>query len=142
MQPGPDTGDTVRSSPATTAPELTYNLNFTTTGTYYVWVRAWAPDARGKAMFVALDTGAATGISAGGGASRNAGVGVWSWSNTQRTAAVTLTAGTIGVHTFHLWMGDDGVIIDKIVLTTDPNYVPVDLGPPVSGASGLQSAMA
>ena len=39
----------------TTSPQLEYTVNFTTTGTYYVWVRGYAPNAAGDSIYLALE---------------------------------------------------------------------------------------
>jgi PKD repeat protein len=143
MEIGPDDGDSIRSAHATTASELAFEIDFTNTGTYYVWVRAWAPDARGKAMFAGLAGESPTGVAAGGAGSWNAGVGEWSWSRSSRSGDATIEVDAAGIATFQLFMGDDGVVVDKIVLTNDPDYVPADEGPPeLSGelSAGLFTA--
>jgi PKD repeat protein len=134
MASGPDDGTRVRTDVANIAPEMSFDVEFTTTGTYYIWLRAWAPDIRGKAMFAGLDGVIANdGIAAGGSGSWGDGVGEWTWSNTgKRATPVFVDVTTPGVHTIQVWMGDDGVIVDKVILSTDPLFVPVDLGPPES----------
>ena len=50
--------------------------------------------------------------------------GAWSWIGDRRTggrATITVPPGT---HTINLWMREDGFICDRILLTTDANYVP------------------
>ena len=49
---------------------------------------------------------------------------------------MTFTVGSAGVHTIHLWMREDGQIVDKLLVTTDANFVPSGLGPPESGRVG------
>jgi hypothetical protein len=41
----------------------------------------------------------------------------------------TFEVTSVGIHTFNLWMREDGLIVDKIVLTTNPDYVPTGDGP-------------
>jgi hypothetical protein len=58
---------------------------------------------------------------------------VWSWTkNTSDGPPATVTVATPGVHYLNLWMREDGLVIDKIVLTTDAKHLPTDLGPAVS----------
>jgi hypothetical protein len=42
-----------------------------------------------------------------------------------------------GVHVLNLWMREDGLIVDKLVLTTDPGYLPTGLGPAQSTRQGI-----
>ncbi len=142
----PDDGTRLRVDLANTAPEMSFDVDFITTGTYYVWLRAWAPDIRGKAMFVGLDgVQANDGISAGGAGAWQDGVLEWTWSNSGRTGAqVVIEVTDPGVHTLQVWMGDDGVIVDKIIMTTDSGFVPTDEGPPESpfnAAVGVLASM-
>ena len=52
------------------------------------------------------------------------------WTNmTQAPAVATLTVATAGVHVVNVWMGEDGFIFDKIVLTLDSSYVATGTGP-------------
>jgi PKD repeat protein len=134
MKSDPDDGTRIRADFDLLSPEMSFDVDFVTTGTYYVWLRAWAPDVRGKAMFAGLDgVPANAGIAAGGSDAWGAGIGEWTWSNTGRTGtAVVVEVAAPGVHAFQVWMGDDGVIVDKVVITTDSSFVPADEGPPES----------
>ncbi len=57
----------------------------------------------------------------------------WVWSGdaegTGILAPATINIQSTGIHTINAWMREDGFIFDKIVITTDPDYVPTDLGP-------------
>ena len=44
-------------------------------------------------------------------------------------APATFNVLTPGIHTVNVWMREDGCIIDKIVITTDEDYDPSDIGP-------------
>ncbi|MBM3836040.1 MAG: hypothetical protein FJ403_22805 [Verrucomicrobia bacterium] len=41
----------------------------------------------------------------------------------------TFDVTTVGEHTLHLWMREDGMIVDKVVVTTDAAFTPTGLGP-------------
>jgi hypothetical protein len=43
------------------------------------------------------------------------------------TAQITVDAA--GQHTLNVWMREDGARLDRLILTTDPNYTPTDNGP-------------
>jgi hypothetical protein len=50
MQALPDSGTNINTGYSTTSPEMNYLVNFSTTGTYYVWVRACGPDNNGDSL--------------------------------------------------------------------------------------------
>lgn len=118
----PDTGAVV---PLTESPRLDYRVNFLITGTHYIWVRGRAPDADSDMIHVGLDGNLP--------ASSDALVlptGTWGWRRVTADGPVaSLDVPSTGEHTLHIWMGEDGVIVDKLVLTTDPAYVPAGAGP-------------
>ncbi len=53
----------------------------------------------------------------------------WSWSNRSNGNVRTIEVTSTGIHSFDLWMRESGMIVDKIVITNDTNYVPSGLGP-------------
>ena len=131
MQATPDNGTRVRSAPETTSPELVFEVNFATTGTFYVWHRMWGVDSRGNKAFAGVD-----GVSESSPIKVNT-FGQWLWANTKNDNGISsITVSTPGVHTVHLWMGDDGVFVDKVVLTTDAGFVPTGTGPAESPLDG------
>jgi len=115
------------------SPRLDYNIEFVTTGTHYVWVRGLGPNTGSDSVHVGLDGQAVA--SAATIAGFNTG---WRWSNTQQStkAVIVIQVANVGVHTLNLWMRESGMVIDKLVLTTDPSYVPNSTGPIESLLSG------
>ena len=111
---GVNTGD------GTIGPRLDYAINFTETGTYYVWVRSSGANGADDSYHVGLNGVLRSGRSLGMGST-----GGWTWRNTLANGTrVTVVVSTTGVHTFNLWMREDGVKVDAITLTTDPLFVP------------------
>ncbi len=106
-------------------PRLDYEIDFTNAGTYYVWVRMKGTNSSGT-VHVGLD---GTLTSEDGGLVDMSGQ--WHWEEEQATtsARVTVSVPTPGLHTLNLWMGEDGAAVDKFVLTTDSQYIPVEVGP-------------
>src|SRR2546430_10860622 len=45
-----------------------------------------------------------------------------------------------GVHTIHIWMREDGQIVDKLLVTTNASFIPTGLGPPESERVGQVTA--
>jgi hypothetical protein len=111
-------------------PRLNYEVNFVKTGIHYVWVRGYSTSGTDDSCHVGLDDDETTAdrIQAGGGN------GPWVWSidrrDNQGLAQVDVTS--VGVHILHVRMREDGWRFDKIVLTTNPDYTPRDLGPDAS----------
>ena len=48
----------------------------------------------------------------------------------------TFEVATVGVHTIHIWMREDGQIVDKLLVTTNASFIPTGLGPPESERVG------
>jgi hypothetical protein len=103
-------------------------VNFTTTGIYTVWLRGYAPNSAGDSIYVSLDNQSPftlTGFVPG----------KWSWSakrdDTQGGLA-TIDVTEPGLHTLHLWQREDGLRLDRVLLTVDSGYNPSGSGPPES----------
>lgn len=115
----PDNDTAWTSSPATTAPRLDYSVNFTQTGTFYVFVRG---DTGAKAVmtsdtcYAAID-GVATGTYTFVSVSN-----AWGW------VSQTITVSTMGVHTLQILGREDGFRVDKIVVSAT-NTAPTGDGP-------------
>ncbi len=124
---------------ADTTPRLDYKINFNQTGIYYVWVRGQAPDYSGDSIHIGLNESQ---YNFSEGISYFAPYNQLSWSN-ERFRPSTSNIATInveeaGIHTLNAWMREDGFIFDKIILTKDPNYLPLEdngLGPQESAQS-------
>jgi hypothetical protein len=117
----------VPSEAITTAPATGYPIiQFTTPGTYTLWSRANAPNAAGDSLYVALDSQpvlTATGFVPG----------AWSWAKRATSGGfVTIAVTEPGLHILHLWQREDGLRLDRILLTTDSGYNPDSDGPPES----------
>jgi hypothetical protein len=147
MRAMPDTGTnyTGPGGYASISPRLDYVINFTKTGTHYVWVRGIGPSGAGSddSCHVGLDgveTVSAERISTFGTA--------WTWSNmTMNPSPATINVTTTGPHTVNVWMREDGFGFDKLVLTTNSAYpAPTGNGPAqsvnVGGAAGGPPASA
>lgn len=129
----------------TDGPRLDYEVNFEEATTYYVWVRLRAPPGSGgtddpnspgnsDSVHAGLEGSPqsydAEGMSPGTDSN-------WHWVNVA-DGDVTVTPSSAGVHTFSIWMREDGTQIDKIVLTKnssptfDTGSDDDDTGPPES----------
>ncbi|MEM6391900.1 MAG: carbohydrate-binding protein [Planctomycetota bacterium] len=138
LESGPDGGQPFNAPGyVTDSPRLDYRVNFTETGTHYVWVRGKAGGntvGSSDSLHVGLD-GVHTPT-----ADRMSGFGSgFSWrQSTMDGPVATLNVTSPGEHTLNLWMREDGFDFDKIVLTTDPGYNPNSVG---GGSGPAESAL-
>jgi PKD repeat protein len=131
MQATPDDGTRVRSAPETVSPELVFEVNFATTGTYYVWHRLLGGSSKANKTFSGVDGVSETSPLSVGTFS------AWTWTNGKLDGTdATIVVSTPGVHTVHVWMAEDGTYVDKVVLSTDANFVPTGTGPAESPRDG------
>jgi len=115
----PNDGTTVLSSWTNSSPELRYTITFTNTGTYYVWVRGYAETAENLGVYVGLN-----GNSTASSEIDLSKTAVWTWANTASTTSppVSITVSNTGTNTFHIWMRDAGLRLDRVLLTRNPNF--------------------
>lgn len=130
MRAMPDSGANVQRDYVTLSPRLDFEVNFVKTGTHYVWIRYLKTGGEDDSCHIGIDGqegSDAENISASG--SDN----TWSWSNERRSdlGQAKLEVTSTGVHTVNVWMREDGFRLDKINLTTDGSYSPVDEVPSV-----------
>ena len=121
LQTLPDNRTSAISNYAATAPELSVTGSFATTGTHYVWVRGHGDRGGSDSLHIGID-GNEVPSSAGIGIPRTSG---YEWSN----GTHTLNVSGLGIHSLEAWMREDGTYFDKLVLTTNPNFVPTGVGP-------------
>lgn len=97
-------------------PRLNFSINFVKSGLHYLWARIIAPTASDDSFVPALDGSSA-------GPWYTGTTGSWGWKK--------FTVGNIsaGNHEVSLHMREDGVKVDKLLLTTDGAYVPSGIGP-------------
>lgn len=127
LETQPNTG--VWTGLNTNGPRLDYQVYFQTAGTYRVYVRGSAPDANSDSFHFGLDGNALTNTS-GYGMSTN---GSWTWADDANDGQdVEISITEAGNHTLNIWMREDGVKIDKIVLSASATYPGPDAGPAAS----------
>ena len=98
---------------------LDYYAEFANSGTYYVFVRMECQNWASDSVHVGLDgtpqSYGDVGLTSNDGADCNDASG-WTWVSDADDSAVTVDVGSGGLHTFNLWMREDGTKVDKIVL--------------------------
>lgn len=104
--------------PAANAPRLDYRVNFTSTGTFYLFIRGDSGAAAGASdsCFGGLDD-VATDIYL-----YNTATNVWGWQR----QPIDVTAA--GIHTVSVFAREDGFRVDKLVVRTE-DTAPTDNGP-------------
>ena len=104
---------------------LDYYVDFDETGTYNVWVRMRCPDNSSRSVHVGLDGVPVTygGNGMNGNSTElctpNSG---WMWASQAAGSPVQVDVDSTGPHTLNVWMRQDGVEIDKVVLAKEGNY--------------------
>jgi hypothetical protein len=115
---------------------LDFRIRFVHPGIHRVWLRGIGASGNDDSLHVGLN-GVALASS-----DRITGFGAnWTWRNaTTDGPAATIDIPSPGMHTLNVWMREDGVIVDKLVLTRDSGYAPVDTGPVESLRVGTSPA--
>lgn len=120
---GPPGGNADANSPQL---QFTVNFNFSGPGSgtsnvaYYIWVRAYGATTNDDSLYVGIDGGNAVAMTM----TQNA---VWQWSNAIQggaTSGAKITVPTSGNHTINVWMREDGIKLDKILLTSNATFSP------------------
>ncbi|MEO0605040.1 MAG: hypothetical protein AAF211_26655 [Myxococcota bacterium] len=126
---------------------LTYEIWVEQTGRYYVWVRARGQGPAANGLHIGLDGEWPRNDLVDPSTMRMQFRNGWRWTQTRRggqqhtgvsatpevslrDANIWLDIDTPGLHTIAFAMREDGLEIDKALLTLDPDYEPDDLGPP------------
>jgi hypothetical protein len=141
MQATPNNGLVVASNYAANSPRIDYPINFNRTGAHYVWVRGRAGSTADDSLHAGLN-GAEVATADKMQGFNNSG---WKWSRaTGDGNPATINIASTGVHVLNLWMREDGMIVDKVVVTSSASYTPTGLGPAESpqmpAGSGGQAA--
>jgi hypothetical protein len=132
MEAIPNYGITNNTNYVQNSPRLDFKVNFLQAGVHYVWIRGIGKSNKDDSLHVGLN-GEAINTSDRLHKFKSS----WTWSNsTMDGARATLNVPSSGIHTLNLWMREDGMIVDKIVLTTDPSYIPSGTGPAESPDTG------
>ena len=140
MRPMPNTGTNMNlPGYSNSSPRLDYKVNFTRTGTHYLWVRGQGSTGEDDSVHVGLD--GAEVPSAETIVFSNGTNFVWSRVNISN-AVRTLSIPSATNHTINVWMREDGFRFDRLLLTTSSNYNPPGIGggygPPVSEQTAVE----
>lgn len=120
MQATPNINTSNDTDYTTASARLDYVVNFDQTGIYYIWIRGQGASSRDDSLHVGIDGAANT-----SGDRISSFTDSWSWSqDTMDGVVATIDVATAGEHTINVWMREDGLVFDKIVLTALSDYVP------------------
>ncbi len=112
--------DGINTENQATAPYTEYVANFTHTGDHHVWLRVNMTDGSSNSLFVAID-GAPWQIRQ---LAEWEGYGDWVWMKMNDTALIAST----GEHSIRVYRREQNARVDKLLVTTDPGYVPAGIG--------------
>jgi len=121
----PNTGTSIDTDYETTSPRLNFLIDFATSGRHFVWLRGTGASGTDDSAHVGFEgdgqnlSGRMTGFS-----------NTWQWSKaTMDGRRARIDVPSAGEHVLSIWMREDGLVVDKVVLTTDRKYRPEGLGP-------------
>ena len=121
----PNTGVSITSDIVNKSPETTYQVAFSTSGTYYLWVRTWAANGGDDSLHMGINKQVKS-------SSDNIDVAqnsTWSWGNRDTGGSrLSLYVPAKGLYTINVWMREDGVRLDKIFLTKNSSTSLTTLG--------------
>ena len=112
------------------SPHLDYDCEFVKSGTHYVWLRMRYLAGDADTAHVGID--GMSNVTARRVDAPTSAEGAWQWSNLEQfdgDGPAMIDIPSVGMHTVNLYVREDGIQIDKIVLTTDPNFMPYGDGP-------------
>ncbi|WP_416399446.1 chitobiase/beta-hexosaminidase C-terminal domain-containing protein [Allohahella sp. A8] len=118
-----------------TSAQLDYDIDFSQTGDYYIWIRAEARNGSSDSVHLGLN-----GVPGADSSpiSYFEPFGQMNWSNKQFITykRAVLTVSQIGRHTLNIWMRESGMVIDKLLLTRDAAFTPSGNGPEATPRAG------
>lgn len=109
------------------APKLDYRIHFNTPGVYYIWARSQSYDHYGNSFHLGMNGEPVTSSDNIECLGEN---NTWIWDNdTKDKTPATIEIKKAGPVTINIWPREDGIQIDKLVLTLDSVYQPANEGP-------------
>ncbi|MCP4420683.1 MAG: hypothetical protein GY805_29090, partial [Chloroflexi bacterium] len=121
----PDIGQQYEANGSTDSPSLNFTVQIDNPGSYTVWARGMAADAAGDSLHVGVDNGTPTTAASLTGFVPNE----WGWSRlTMSNTNATVDLNSSGTYSLNVWMGEDGLRLDKLMLVTDTVTIPTGQG--------------
>lgn len=107
------------TSPSNSAGVAVYEFNLAESGNYRVWGRVLAPSGNQDSFFAAMDDGAFARWNVQQSSD-------WTWDRVFTAGGADPQIFTLdaGPHTFYLMQREAGTLIDKLIITMDPDFIP------------------
>jgi len=123
------------------SPVLEYYVNFVSDDPVYVWVRASHTDGYDDSIWIGVDTLILTTDPLTYLNEEQKYSNMWHWISHLQTTneRAMIEIGGTGVYVFEVYMREQAFKFDKIVLTTDPDYVPA---PDTAGVGPAETLVA
>ncbi|MBK9665203.1 MAG: VCBS repeat-containing protein [Gammaproteobacteria bacterium] len=122
---GASGGQAMEAPSAASQPRLEYRVDFSATGTYYVWIRSYALNASTNSVHLGSD-----------GSWFNDVVSVSPYNSWQWEGPYTLNVSSTGVHTLGITRRESQTQVDKLFIGTSSNATPSGTGAPESARAG------
>ncbi len=122
-----------------------YGLDVRESGEYVIWARVLASGTTNETFYVSADEGVTNVLRAN---ADDSGTNTWHWVRVTVSGVTTKGVSSplphrfafdTGYHTVTVTGGDSGMLLDKFIVTNDPNFVPTEtvLTPPAPVISNL-----
>ena len=112
----PDRGIRIRDSHPRESPSLDYKILFPERGSYYVWLRTWAQDNNSNSLIMGLN---GSPLPSYAKEVETNEYETWHWTRSlianRRYARIDIRSP--GIHTVNIWMREDGLYLDRILIT-------------------------
>jgi WD40 repeat protein len=116
------------NDPRTDVPKLDYRVNFSTPGVYHIWGRGFSYDHWGNSVHIGMNGDSLA--TADKLKFLGEDYGRWIWDKrTKDNAPASIEIKKAGPVTINIWPREDGIQLDKLILTLDESYTPKELGP-------------
>jgi hypothetical protein len=123
MLAAPNVGGNVPIGELANSPWMNYAIVTSSSGDYFFWYRTSAANTSDDSFYASVGPESAVQF-------------VTERGNDYAWREGTIAVPAAGEQTFRVWMREDGLTIDKFVLTTDSQFVPAASGPPESPRTG------
>ncbi len=118
---------TFRTNYTRVAPELRFAIEFDEPGVYHVWIRAFTNSSGSDSLHVGLDGKERDTLDA---TDFEPDEVAFTWSGADmRGDPQEIIVETPGTRVVSLWVRESNLIVDKLILTRDRDFVPQGLGP-------------
>ncbi|MEM6631495.1 MAG: heparin lyase I family protein [Bacteroidota bacterium] len=123
-------GNGFNSQDRTPGAKLDFKVSFAAAGTYYIWTRMMGSGPADDSFHAGFNDNPET---YGGYGLTTLNHNAWIWVGSVLGNRVKVSIGTPGTYLFNVWVREDGVAFDKLIISDNPNYLPIGMGPTESG---------